>query len=187
MCQQAAQPGSAFQGGFFSFVSFVFKIELLIQETRDINEAVKNNPDKFPEGYVLELTKDDWDFLKSKFSTIDKRKKVESSNVVENFDHLEKLKYSPYLPKAFTEKGLYMLATILKSNIATQTTLAIIETFARIRELSKNIKDLSEIKDDSKKNRMLKKSGQIIAEILDDNMKVTDTETSIEINPAYRI
>ena len=75
-----------------------------------------------------------------------------------------------------------MLATILKSNIATQTTLAIIETFAKIRELSRNIKDLAEIKDENKKNVILKKSGEIIAEILDDNMKVTDTETSIEIN-----
>jgi len=102
--------------------------------------------------------------------------------VDENFDHLEKLKYSPYLPKAFTEKGLYMLATILKSKTATQTTLAIIETFAKIRELSKNIKDLSEIKDENKKNVILKKSGEIIAEILDDSMTVTDTETSIEVN-----
>jgi hypothetical protein len=86
------------------------------------------------------------------------------------------------LPKAFTEKGLYMLATVLKSKIAAQTTLAIIETFAKIRELSSNINELAGIKDEIKKNTLLKKSGEIIAEILDDNMKVTDTETSIEIN-----
>jgi len=40
------------------------------------------------------------------------------------------------LPKAFTEKGLYMLATILKSQRATNTTIAIVETFAKIREFS---------------------------------------------------
>ncbi|MCL5030120.1 MAG: ORF6N domain-containing protein, partial [Bacteroidetes bacterium] len=87
--------------------------ELYGVETKRINEAVKNNSEKFPEGYILELSKNEWDSLKTKISTTDKRKKVSSTQVVENFDHLEKLKYSPYLPKAFTEKGLYMLATIL--------------------------------------------------------------------------
>lgn len=71
--------------------------ELYGVETRRINEALKNNPEKFPDGYVIELT--------------DKEKQY----VVENFDHLEKLKYSHVPTKAFTEKGLYMLATILKS------------------------------------------------------------------------
>ena len=141
--------------------------ELYDVETKRINEAVKNNPEKFPQGYILELKENELNILRTKISTT-------------------KLSKTRVLPKAFTEKGLYMLATILKSNIATQTTLAIIETFAKIRELSRNIKDLAEIKDENKKNVILKKSGEIIAEILDDNMKVTDTETSIEINPAYR-
>lgn len=131
--------------------------------TKRINEAVKNNPEKFPKGYIIELSKSDWEPLKTKFSTSIKGGKIK-------------------LPNAFTEKGLYMLATVLKSKIAAQTTLAIIETFAKIRELANNIKDLVEIKDENKKNSLLKKSGEIIAEILDDNMKVTDTETSIEIN-----
>ena len=131
--------------------------------TKRINEAVKNNPEKFPEGYILELSEAELNILRTKFSTT-------------------KLSKTRTMPKALTEKGLYMLATILKSKTATQTTLAIIETFAKIRELSRNIKDLTEIKDENKKNIILKKSGEIIAEILDDNMKVTDTETSIEIN-----
>jgi len=65
-------------------------------ETKRINEAVKNNPDKFPAGYIIELDKTEWDGLKSKFSTSTKGGKVK-------------------LPSAFPEKGLYMLATILKS------------------------------------------------------------------------
>jgi len=48
--------------------------------------------------------------------------------------------------------------------------------------LSKNIKDLADIKDEGTKNKLLKKSCEIIAEIFEDDMKVTDTETSIEIN-----
>lgn len=137
--------------------------EIYNVETRDINKAVKNNQDKFPVGYVFELTKDELDILRWKISTT-------------------KLSKTRTMPKAFTEKGLYMLATILKSKAATQTTLAIIETFAKIRELARNIKDLSELKDEKKKNSLLKKSGEIIAEILEDDMKVSDTETSIEIN-----
>jgi hypothetical protein len=71
-------------------------------ETKRINEAVKNNPDKFPIGYIIELTDNEWNELKSKFSTSIKGGKVK-------------------LPNAFTEKGLYMLATILNSAIVTQT------------------------------------------------------------------
>ncbi len=91
--------------------------ELYGVETREINQAIKNNPDKFPKGYIVELTKE------------------EKEEVIKIFDN-PKIKYSPKLPKAFTEKGLYMLATILKSKRATQTTIAIVETFAKIRELS---------------------------------------------------
>ena len=93
--------------------------------TMRINEAVRNNPDKFPTGYIMELTKD------------------EKNEVIENFDN-PKLKFSPVLPKAFTEKGLYMLATILKSPMATQTTIAIVETFAKIKELSRTVSRISE-------------------------------------------
>ena len=55
----------------------------------------------------------------------------EKKEVVKNFDHLAKLKYSPVNPTAFTERGLYMLATILKGRVATQTTINIINTFVR--------------------------------------------------------
>ena len=99
----------------------------------------------------MELDKNEWAALKSKFSTSNKGGKVK-------------------LPSAFTEKGLYMLATILKSPRATQTTIAIIETFAKIRNLSRNIKAISIAQDDSQKQNLLQKSGEIIAEIFDDNL-----------------
>ena len=93
-------------------------------ETKRINEAVKNNPDRFPDGYLLEMTEEESENLKSKFSTSSWGGKR-------------------YTPKVFTERGLYMLATILKSEQAVQTTLAIIETFAKIRNLSRNMQALS--------------------------------------------
>jgi hypothetical protein len=64
-------------------------------ETKDINRAVKNNPDKFPEGYIIEITTEEWLSLRLKYFTL------ESS--------LGKGEHTKYTPKAFTEKGLYMI------------------------------------------------------------------------------
>ncbi|MEP7171439.1 MAG: ORF6N domain-containing protein [Bacteroidota bacterium] len=133
-------------------------------ETREINQAVKNNPEKFPQGYILELSND------------------EKGEVIKNFDNLSKLKFYPQIPKAFTEKGLYMLATILKSKKATQTTLAIIETYSRLKNLTRNINSLSKVQDENKKQDILRKSGEIITEIFSDDLTANESETSIELN-----
>lgn len=68
-------------------------------QTKEINQAVKNNPRKFPEGYIVETDREELTNLRSKFLTAISPK-------------------SRVLPKAFTEKGLYMLATILKGGKA---------------------------------------------------------------------
>lgn len=133
-------------------------------ETRDINKAVANNPGKFPVGYVIELSK------------------PEKIELVENFHRFDRLKHSTVNPKAFTEKGLYMLATILKSPQATQATISIVETFSKIRELSRKIKELSVVKDESHQKTLMQKSGELIAEIFDDDLQTSDTETTIELN-----
>ena len=133
-------------------------------ETRDINKAVANNPDKFPVGYVVELSTQ------------------EKSELVENFHRFNKLKHSTVNPKAFPEKGLYMLATILKSPQAVQATLAIIETFAKIRQLSRSIQELSIVKDKADQKVLMQRSGELIAGIFDDDLQTSDTETSIELN-----
>ena len=72
-------------------------------ETKRINEAVKNNPERFPVGYLFEIDKNELNSLRSKISTL------------KNDGRGQHVKY---LPKVFTEKGLYMLATILKSKTA---------------------------------------------------------------------
>ena len=137
--------------------------ELYAVETREINQAVKNNPAKFPKDYIIQLNKDEWTNLKSKILT--------SSWGGKN-----------KFPTVFSEKGLYMLATILKGEKATQTTIEIIEVFAKIRELSRTIAKLSESPDEPAQKSLMQRSGEIIADILDDDLQVTDTETSIEIN-----
>ena len=68
--------------------------ELYGVDTKRINEAVKNNPEKFPDGYIFEVNAN------------------EKNELVENFDRFNKIKHSTVKPKAFTERGLYMLATI---------------------------------------------------------------------------
>ncbi|MBU1627920.1 ORF6N domain-containing protein [bacterium] len=133
-------------------------------ETRDINKAVTNNPDKFLAGYVIKLSK------------------AEKVELVENFHRFNKLKHSTVNPKAFTEKGLYMLATILKSPQATQATISIVETFSKIRELSRSIKELSTVQDKADQKTLMQKSGGLIAEIFDEDLQTSDTETSIELN-----
>jgi hypothetical protein len=132
-------------------------------QTKRINEAVRNNPEKFPSGYLLRLTKAEWEVLKSKFSTSKRGGKVK-------------------LPAAFTEKGLYMLATVLKSPQATEATFSIIETFARIRELSRTINALSVTKKPSEKKPLLQKSGELVSKLFEDQLQTQDSETSIELN-----
>ena len=75
-----------------------------------------------------------------------------------------------------------MLATILKSPKATQTTIAIVETFAKIRELSRAIAQISEAQDEDHQKALLQKSGEILADVLDDDLEVSDEETTIEVN-----
>ena len=87
-------------------------------ETKRVNEAVKNNPDKFPERFSWLLTKDETKKLRSKFSTLE----IKGQG-----------KYSKYVSRVFTEQGLYMLATILKSKVATEISIGIMDTFVKMR------------------------------------------------------
>jgi len=147
--------------------------ELYGVETREINQAVSNNLDKFPDGYIIELTKD------------------EKLEVIKKFDHLEKLKYSPHLPKIFTEKGLYMLATIIKSEVATETTLKIIETFANIKQLSRNLNAIDENQTKEEQLALVKESNALLEKVIDiepvRELKddETEVETKIELNLGF--
>ena len=82
-------------------------------ETKRINEAVKNNPEKFPSRYLFRLSESEYHYLKSKIST---------SKGGSRKGHT-----------AFTEQGVYMLATILKSKVATEVSIRIMDTFVKMR------------------------------------------------------
>lgn len=128
--------------------------------TRDINKAVKNNPGKFPEGYIIELTDS------------------EKRELVENFHRFGSLKHSTVMPHAFTEKGLYMLATILKGRVATEATIAIIETFTKLRELARSIEAANqevEKPDETKLQRLM-------TEVFTNNLPVQMKKTTFTLN-----
>lgn len=140
--------------------------ELYGVETKRVNEAVTRNTEKFPNGYLIELDKQ------------------EKSELVENCDRFRTLKHSTVLPKAFTERGLYMLATILKSAKATDTTLAIIDTFAKVREVSRIVNQLPTVKENTpEQQKLIQKAGDIISDlVVPDNLETEETEASIELN-----
>ena len=87
-------------------------------ETKRINEAVKNNPEKFPERFSWQLSIDETiNILRSKFSTL----KIQRGYNIK------------YGSRVFTEQGVYMLATILKSKVATEVSIKIMDTFVKMR------------------------------------------------------
>ena len=138
--------------------------ELYGVETKRVNEAVRNNPDKFPEDYMFALTTDELDELRSKFSST----KLSTKSRV--------------LPKVFTEKGLYMLATILKSKRAQDVTFAIIETFAKVRYLKREIIELHKEEDVKRQTARMQRFGEVISDIVMPDLETSETESTLELN-----
>ena len=137
--------------------------ELYGVETKRINEAVSNNPEKFPEGFIFELDKQEFAVLRSKISTANFAK-------------------TRVLPKVFTEQGLYMLATILKSPQATQATLCIIQTFTKLRELSRTLLSITQTTAESAHKLLLSKSGSLLNDLLFNDLQKVSSECSVEFN-----
>ena len=133
-------------------------------ETKRVNEAVRNNPDKFPEGYMFKLTREETTCLRSKNSTANISPK------------------SRTFPKAFTEKGLYMLATILKSRCAVDVTFAIIETFATVRQLKRELRNLHEETNKQQQQSKMQYFGDLLSSIVMPDLETSETESSLEIN-----
>ena len=138
--------------------------ELYGVQTKEINQAVKNNLRKFPMGYILSVEEE------------------EKEELVKNFDRFNVLKHSTVMPTAFTERGLYMMATILKSRQAEQTTIAIIDTFASVKELARTLKALNHTEEKEEQKGLLQKSGELIGEIIGNDMATAETETELELN-----
>lgn len=132
-------------------------------ETKRITEAVKRNPDKFPKDYMFLLDKQEITALKSQFATLNSGKIPPR-----------------YTPKAFTEKGLYMLATLLKSKQAVEATFGIIETYAQVRELQTT---LTTLHNDKKPNKgLISRFSELLSDIILPELRPDESETSVELN-----
>jgi hypothetical protein len=133
-------------------------------ETKRINEAVRNNPEKFPARYMFELTSSELQDLRSKIS---------STNV-------SAMNRNP--TKVFTDRGLYMLATILKGDKARDVTFAIIETFAKVRELKRELLELHQETDKEVQKSKMQHFGEVLSDIVMPDLQTQETESSLEIN-----
>lgn len=138
--------------------------ELYGVETKRVNEAVRHNPEKFPDDYMIVLTDSELRDLRSKISTTNVSAMNRNST------------------KVFTEKGLYMLATVLKSKRATEVTFVIIETFFKVRALKQELVALHEEKDKEKQKSKMQHFGEVLSEIVMPDADTTETESTLELN-----
>jgi len=98
--------------------------ELYGVTTKALNQAVKRNIDRFPEDFMVQLTK------------------KEKGELVTNCDRLKLLKHSIINPYAFTQEGVAMLSSVLRSKRALQVNIGIMRAFVRIREYLSTHKDV---------------------------------------------
>lgn len=133
-------------------------------ETKRVNEAVRNNPDKFPDDYMFTLSPDEVSYLRSKISSTKVSPKSRS------------------LTKVFTEKGLYMLATIQKSKEALNVSFAIIETFTKVRALKRELVELHQDTDISHQTTKMRQFGKVLTDIVMPDLETSETESTLELN-----
>ena len=133
-------------------------------ETKHVNQAVRNNQDKFPLSYMFELNEKELRDLRSKILTTNVSVKNRTST------------------KVFTERGLYMLATILSGDRARNVTFAIIETFYKVRSLKRELMDLHNEKDKEVQAKKMHHFGEVLTDIVMPDFETAETESSLEIN-----
>ena len=106
-------------------------------ETRRLNEQVKRNEDKFPEDFMFRLTEKEWEMIRSQIAMSSKNYNL-SQNAMSSKKHRGKV-YTPY---AFTEHGVTMLASVLRSKKAIAMNIAIVRAFTAMRHFANSHKDL---------------------------------------------
>jgi phage regulator Rha-like protein len=97
-------------------------------ETKALNQAVKRNNDRFPKDFMFQLNQKEWNSLRSQFVTLEKGRG----------------KYSKYLPYVFTEHGVTMLASVLKSKKAVKMNISIVKAFISLRQFALRYKELAD-------------------------------------------
>ncbi len=133
--------------------------ELYQVENRALNQAVKRNSDRFPDDFMFQLTKEEFENLISQF-------------VISSSEHGGVRK----MPYAFTEEGVYMLATVLRSPIAAQTSIAIVRTFTKLREFSLHYNALAKkiIELERKNDKQFKEVFKILDGLMEETKNIDE-------------
>jgi len=120
--------------------------ELYNVETRVLNQAVKRNKNRFPIDFMFQLSKSEWEKWKSQIVLSSKSESGNSSQLVMSS---KKHRGSKYIPYVFTEHGVAMLSSVLRSKKAVEVNISIMRAFILLRqyaishkELLKKIKEL---------------------------------------------
>jgi DNA-binding PadR family transcriptional regulator len=141
--------------------------ELYKVETKVLNQAVKRNIKRFPSDFMFQLSKEEFENWRSQF-------------VTSNSDRMG-LRRAPY---AFTEQGVYMLATVLKSDVAIEVNIAIMRTFTKLREFSKHYNALAKkiMEVERKSDRQYKELTKALDELIEES-KAAESKTIGFIKP----
>jgi len=103
--------------------------ELYETETKRLKEAVRRNIDRFPSDFMFELTKEEYNTLRTQFATLDNRGRG---------------KHSKYNPFAFTEQGIAMLASVLRTRKAIEVNIQIVRAFVFLRKYALSHSELTQ-------------------------------------------
>src|SRR5207237_5042801 len=109
-------------------------------EARALNQAVARNRKRFPADFMFQLTKKEFDNMRSQFVTTSRRALVNASQAVMSSRKHRGRAYRPY---AFTEQGVAMLSSVLRSSRAVEVNIAIMRTFVQLRRLMDSNRDLA--------------------------------------------
>jgi hypothetical protein len=141
--------------------------ELYQVNTKVLNQAVKRNIKRFPSDFMFQLNEKEFENWRSQF-------------VTSNSDKMG-LRRSPY---AFTERGVYMLATVLKSDVAIDVNIAIMRTFAKLREFSKHYNALAKkiMEVERKSDKQYKELTKALDDLIHES-KIVESKTIGFIKP----
>ncbi len=113
--------------------------ELYGVEVRQLKQSVRRNIARFPDDFMFELTREEYASLRSQFVILEQRGEVSRSRIAT----LKRGEHSKYLPFAFTENGVAMLSSVLRSQQAIQVNVEIMRTFTRLRQMAGAVKELA--------------------------------------------
>ena len=151
-------------------------------ETRVLNQAVKRNIERFPEDFMFQLTKGEWEILKSQFVISKTTVKENVSNLPSQFviaNGIEKKRFQPY---AFTENGVAMLSSVLRSPLAIQVNIGIMRVFTNFRHMAAALPPLNTAADLARLRQDFEELKLDIEDILSNQNDINeDTRAQLEL------